>query len=130
MTRLKSPKKHETYHPQAYQFVFAALRHTQENLGRDSRSEESGHISGPELLDGVRDLGLRHFGMLAGSVFRSWGIMGTEDFGHIVFKLIESGEMRKTDDDQLVDFIEVFDFDKSFREDYTPDTSGAFKQSD
>jgi len=110
--------------------VFAALRHTQDLLGRDAASEQSGHISGPELLDGVRSLGLQHFGMLAVSVFRSWGIASTEDFGRVVFELIESGEMRKTDDDQLADFMDVYDFEQAFRADYVPDTSEAFGQAD
>jgi uncharacterized repeat protein (TIGR04138 family) len=130
MTSLKSRPERRTYHPQAYHFVFAALRHTQETLGRDSRSEQSGHISGPELLEGVRTLGLQHYGMLAVSVFRSWGILGTEDFGRVVFELIESGEMRKTEDDRLDDFVEVYDFEKAFRENYIPDTSEAFRQVD
>lgn len=127
MTTVKSRQNQRTYHPQAYQFVFAALRHTQELLGRDSGSEESGHISGPELLHGIRDLGLHHFGMLATSVFRYWGITATDDFGRVVFELIDTGEMRKTDNDELADFFNVYQFDDEFGSSYTLDTSNAFK---
>jgi uncharacterized repeat protein (TIGR04138 family) len=88
----------------AYKFVFSALRFTQEQLGRDRSTEATGHISGPELLDGIRRLGLQHFGMMSIVVFKTWGIHSTDDFGKIVFQLIEAGEMRKTDDDQLHDF--------------------------
>jgi two-component system phosphate regulon sensor histidine kinase PhoR len=70
------------------------LKFTQEQLGRDRRSEVSGHISGPELLDGLRKLALEHFGMLSIAVFKYWGVTSTDDFGHIVFEMIESGEMR------------------------------------
>ena len=116
----------KSYHAQAYKFVFSALRFTQEHLGRDGATEETGHISGRELLDGVRVLGLQHFGMLAISVFHGWGIHSTDDFGRIVFELIERGEMRKTAHDQLTDFFGVYEFEKVFRDDYTLDTSAVF----
>jgi len=101
---------------------------TQEQLGRDRRSEISGHISGPELLDGLRKLALQHFGMLSIAVFKYWGVTSTDDFGHIVFEMIDSGEMRRTPHDHLADFFGIYDFDKVFREDYTLDTSAAFSK--
>ena len=125
-----SHTRSSTYHPNAFKFVYSALRFTQEKLGRDRRSEVSGHISGPELLDGLRKLALQHFGMLSIAVFRNWGVTSTADFGNIVFEMIESGEMRRTPHDHLNDFFGIYDFDKVFREDYTLDTSAAFsKQS-
>ena len=125
-----SHTRSSTYHPNAFKFVYSALRFTQEQLGRDRRSEVSGHISGPELLDGLRKLALQQFGMLSIAVFRNWGVTSTADFGNIVFEMIESGEMRRTPHDHLNDFFGIYDFDKVFREDYTLDTSAAFsKQS-
>ena len=125
-----SHTRSNTYHPNAFKFVYSALKFTQEQLGRDRRSEISGHISGPELLDGLRKLALQHFGMLSIAVFKSWGVTSTDDFGHIVFEMIDSGEMRRTPHDHLADFFGIYDFDKVFREDYTLDTSEAFsKQS-
>ncbi len=119
-----------SYHPNAFKFVYSALRFTQEQLGRDRRSEVSGHISGPELVDGLRKLALQHFGMLSIAVFRNWGVTSTADFGHIVFEMIEAGEMRRTPHDQLADFCNIYDFEKVFRVDYAPDTTAAFsKQS-
>lgn len=126
MTTVTNRPGKRTYHAQAYKFVFSALRFTQEQLGRNGSTEETGHISGRELLDGVRMLGLQHFGMMAICVFNAWGIRTTDDFGRIVFELIDRGEMRKTDHDQLTDFFGVYDFQKVFREDYTLDTSSAF----
>jgi uncharacterized repeat protein (TIGR04138 family) len=129
MSTVRSQSSARTYHPLAYKFVFSALRFTQEQLGRDRASETTGHISGPELLEGIRLLGLQHFGMLSAQVFRTWGIHSTDDFGHIVFELIEAGEMRKTPSDQLNDFMGVYDFQKVFQEDYTLDTREAFRAS-
>jgi uncharacterized repeat protein (TIGR04138 family) len=121
-----SDTRSSSYHPNAFKFVYSALRFTQEQLGRDRRSEVSGHISGPELLDGLRILALQHFGMLSSAVFKAWGVTSTDDFGHIVFEMIDAGEMRRTPHDQLTDFFGVYDFDKVFCEDYTPDTTAAF----
>lgn len=117
------------FHPQAYVFVTEALRLAQEVLGREQETESdehSAHISGVELLDGVRILGQRQFGMMAPSVFRSWGVDSTEDFGHIVFELVEQGQLRKTDRDQLSDFRDVYQFEAVFREQYQVDTTRAF----
>lgn len=129
MTSVRNQATSRTYHPLAYKFVFSALRFTQEQLGRDRATEATGHISGPELLDGIRLLGLQHFGMLCIPVFKTWGIHSTEDFGRIVFQLIEAGEMRKTPNDQLADFLGVYDFNKAFQEEYTLDTSEAFSKA-
>ncbi len=74
--------------------------------------------SGRELLEGVRILGQKEFGMLASQVLKHWGITATDDIGRIVFELIESGDMRKTDQDRLSDFFAVYDFNKVFVEDY------------
>jgi uncharacterized repeat protein (TIGR04138 family) len=126
MTAVRNQSLTRTFHPLAYKFLLSALRFTQEQLGRDRATEATGHISGPELLDGIRKLGLQHFGMLSIQVFKTWGIHTTDDFGHIVFQMIEAGEMRKTQNDQLTDFFGVYDFNKVFLDDYTLDTSKVF----
>jgi len=116
------------FHPQAYLFVSEALRVAQDELGRGllaEDSEESCHISGPELLNGVRVLGLKQFGMMAPVVFRFWGIHKTDDFGRLVFELIERGQMRKTDRDHLSDFFDVYDFETAFQANYKVDTRKA-----
>jgi uncharacterized repeat protein (TIGR04138 family) len=105
------------YAYEAYEFVFAALAHTQKTLGRLPREEgEAGphhHVTGPELLEGVRDLALREFGLMARTVFRLWGINRTDDFGEIVFNLVESNLMSKTNEDNRRDFQNVYDLDEA-----------------
>ncbi len=118
------------YQPAAYRFVSAALRYTQQQLNQPadlSPDDEEAHISGQELLDGIRCLGTKQFGLLAGVVFRSWGVQTTEDFGRIVFELIDQGDMRKSDRDQLSDFFDVYDFDQVFDREYKIDVSQAFR---
>lgn len=129
MTTLRPTIRKRQYHDNAYQFVFAALRHVQEQLGRDRSDQNTGHVSGRELLEGVRDLGQQHFGLMTMTVFARWGVHGTEDFGKIVFELIDRGEMRKTDDDVLEDFVNVYDFRSAFIDEYTVDTARAFSRN-
>lgn len=118
------------YHHNAYQFVFAALRYTQEQLARTGRNpeDEEAHITGQELLEGIRQLALEQFGLMTIAVFRTWGVHSTEDFGRIVFELVERGEMRKTERDRLSDFSDVYDFEDAFDRDYVVDTSRAFRK--
>jgi uncharacterized repeat protein (TIGR04138 family) len=112
------------YAYEAYEFVFAALNHTQKRLGRAPRleaAEEAGpehHVTGKELLEGIRDLALQEFGLLARVVFHLWGIDRTDDFGEIVFNLVESNLMSKTEEDTRKDFHDLFDLDKALTEGY------------
>lgn len=126
------------YPYEAYEFIFAALAHTQKLLDRlpreeadedapeeagpeEEEPEEAGpshHVSGAELMHGVRDLALREFGLMARTVFRMWGINNTSDFGEIVFNLIEAGLMSKTDEDTRTDFADVYDLDEALVRDY------------
>jgi uncharacterized repeat protein (TIGR04138 family) len=110
---------------EAYEFVFAALHHTQKMLGKQPREpsdegkeEVQHHVTGRELVHGIRDLALREFGLMARTVFRMWGIDKTDDFGDIVFNLVESNLMSKTDDDSRADFHAIFDLDQALVHDY------------
>src|SRR2546421_1175581 len=110
------------YAYEAYEFVFDALAHTQKMLGRtalpEAQAEQDHHVSGPELLAGIRDLALREFGLMARTVFHMWGIQRTDDFGDIVFNLVEAGLMNKTDEDTRKDFHEVYDLDQALVQGY------------
>jgi len=115
------------YAYEAYEFVYAALRHTQGTLGREPPTETKQtregdyHVSGPQLLEGVRDLALREFGLMARTVFRTWGINCTADIGEIVFNLVAASLMSKTDEDNLDDFRDVYDLDRVLVHDYRID---------
>ncbi|MFM9957289.1 MAG: Minf_1886 family protein [Phycisphaerales bacterium] len=110
-----------SFPPEAFAFVQAGLRHTVETIkaaGEDARGEEGPdgerHVTGQELCMGLRDLAVRQFGMLARTVLRSWSIRSTHDMGRVVFILVESGVLRKSDRDSFADFDAVFDFEDAF----------------
>jgi uncharacterized repeat protein (TIGR04138 family) len=75
-------------------------------------------VTAQELLDGIRELALCEFGLMARTVFRSWGINATGDFGEIVFNLIEANLLNKTEEDSKADFQDVYDLDKVLVEGY------------
>jgi uncharacterized repeat protein (TIGR04138 family) len=85
LIRAKDPR----YHREAYQFVRDALDHTQQSLGKDS-SNPIRHVTGQQLLQGIRDYALIQFGPMAMTVLAEWGIHGCQDFGEIVFNMVES----------------------------------------
>jgi len=74
-------------------------------------------VQGETYLN-LRDLALNEFGLLARTVFRTWGINRTDDFGELVFNLVEAGLMSKTSADQRQDFHDVYDLDKALVQDY------------
>jgi uncharacterized repeat protein (TIGR04138 family) len=100
----------------AYLFLYEALASTQRELGRDDPklSAEERHVSGQELVQGIKALAADQFGPLAPTVFRSWGLDCTRNFGEIVFNLVESQLLGKTENDSLDDFTDGFDFDSAF----------------
>ena len=96
------------YKPDAYEFVVQALHFTQHKLKRQ------GHIAGAELLNGIRDFAIDQYGPMAKTVLKHWGIMKTEDFGNIVFSMVEHHILSKTAEDSADDFKGVYDFDHTF----------------
>lgn len=122
-----TPPSRPRYHRFAYLFVLEALNRAQRILGRPERFEEDQHVSGPELLQGFRDLAYEQFGGMSLTVFRQWGLTSTNDVGHIVWELIERGNMRKTERDQLTDFFDLYSFEEVFGERYPVNVSAAFQ---
>ena len=109
------------YAYEAYEFVFQALLFTQKKLGREPPEDTVDpeavrphhHVSGQELVEGIRVLALREFGFMARTVFRCWGVDRTDDFGEIVFILVEAELMNKTSEDTRDDFRGVYDLDEA-----------------
>ena len=49
-----------------------------------------------------------------GTTLLHWGIEQTRDFGEIVFNLVAADLMSKTEQDQIEDFIDVYQFEDEF----------------
>jgi len=117
------------YSPEAYLFLLEALAYTRKQVSK-RRGTPVRHVTGYELLEGFRQLGLERFGLLAKAVFKSWGIHSTSDIGDMVFRLIEAGELEKSERDRRSDFDGVFDFDEALSKGYRIDVSHLLKKKD
>ena len=112
----------DAYPGEAFEFVQSGVEHTVSRMhGEDlphpvEDLEPNRHVDGRQLSEGLRDLAIRQFGLLAREVLRAWNIHRTDDFGRIVYALIEGQELYKSDDDRIEDFFSVYDFDEAFSE--------------
>jgi uncharacterized repeat protein (TIGR04138 family) len=112
-------RKDGRYPVEAYQLMeegmLAAVR---EKYGGEAPGEEAGqHVSGRELCMGIRQVLLDRYGMLARAVMARWNVRATIDFGNMVYLLIQHQFMRKTNEDSLEDFRNVFDFQRDLSAD-------------
>ena len=119
--------KDSRYARAAYFFLREALDFTVKELKRQ-RSERSGqHVSGPELLNGLRQYALDQFGPMVITVFEEWGVRRCRDFGNMVFNLIELGVFGKSDTDKPEDFEDQFQFEDAFVKPFLPAGSGGVR---
>jgi uncharacterized repeat protein (TIGR04138 family) len=103
----------------AYAFVREALDFTQKLVIKEARGGIR-HVSGQELLNGIRQFALQQFGPMVVTVFEEWGVKSCRDFGEIVFNMVEIGLLAKTEKDSRADFQNGYSFDDAFRKPFLP----------
>lgn len=110
---------------EAFDFVRDGLKHTVTMLhGRPPAAAVQArpvgatparrHVSGQQLCSGLKDLAVVRYGLLAPTVLKKWGIARTDDFGTIVYAMIDRQELKTSDGDSIEDFRAVYDFDEVF----------------
>jgi uncharacterized repeat protein (TIGR04138 family) len=104
----------------AYYFTREALDFTQKLVSRENRGTVR-HVTGQELLEGVRKYALQEYGPMTSTVLEEWGVKRCHDFGEIVFNMVESGLLAKTDRDSREDFRHGYDFIDAFRKPFLPE---------
>ncbi len=107
------------YDENAYHFLREALDFTIKMLGKP-QAGAARHVSGVELLEGVRQYALKEYGPVTQTVLGRWGIRRCEDIGEIVFNLVDKGVLGKTEEDKREDFAGGYDFDEAFRQPFRP----------
>ena len=108
------------YNREAYFFLREALDHTHKITGKPPKKNELRHVSGQELLKGIREYALQQFGPMTLTVLEEWGIKCCEDFGEIVFNMVENKLLAKTEQDSREDFRNGYDFHDAFRKPFLP----------
>jgi uncharacterized repeat protein (TIGR04138 family) len=109
------------FKPGAFGFMQAGLSYTAsiftdrefDSIGLDDLDR---HVTGQQLCMGLRDYAIERYGMLAQVVLCQWGIRRTEDFGSIVFRMVEVGLLRTSPQDSEEDFRAIYHFDEAFHE--------------
>ena len=105
------------FEPDAYIFVRDALDFTTKGQRKKTApGSPDSHVTGQQLLEGVRLYALKQYGPMALTVFEHWRVRSCEDIGMIVFNLIEAKVFGKTERDTLEDFRAGYDFEKAFVE--------------
>ncbi|MDR0362618.1 MAG: hypothetical protein LBJ46_08070 [Planctomycetota bacterium] len=115
------------YAPEAFFFVNDVVGRTVEWLQngemipRDvdpSRGAEgcNFHISGFEMLEGMRRLARERWGCMARRVLEHWGVTRTEDVGEIVFMMVDDEKLqwKRRESDTKADFAGGYDFGHVF----------------
>lgn len=111
--------KDSRYARDAYAFVRESLDFTQKTIGKENRGLVR-HITGQELLDGIRQFALTQFGPMVVTVLEEWGVHNSRDFGEIVFNMVEIELLAKTEKDNRDDFNHGYDFTDAFRKPFWP----------
>jgi uncharacterized repeat protein (TIGR04138 family) len=117
--------KYTRFHRDAFHFVKDALDFTQKIVGKEAKGGGIRHVTGQELLAGIREHALQQFGPMTTTVFEEWGIHSCQDFGEIVFLMVEHNLLAKTETetDSRADFLGGYDFFEAFRQPFLPSRS-------
>ena len=110
LAKIRAAESH--YHELAYLFVLESIEFLQ------TRLPTRRHVTGAELAHGCREYALMQYGLMARQVLDHWGIRRTDDFGRIVFTLVEVGLLMTQPTDREDDFRAIYDFDLVFSTGY------------
>ncbi len=115
-------KEDPRYGRKAYTFIRHGLDQTVKELRKKDteRAQRSQHVSGAELLNGLRLYALDQYGPMTKTVLNSWGITRCSHFGDLVFNLIEYEVFSKTENDRREDFSDIYTFDDAFVKPFLP----------
>jgi len=104
------------YPPEAFAFLHEGLNRAVQTAYGEKHvpDDQQRHVTGQQICQALRELAVERWGLLARTVLARWNIHGTIDFGRMVYLLIDHGFMRKTEEDSVEDFRDVYDFASAF----------------
>ncbi|MBI1884002.1 MAG: hypothetical protein HYS08_07340 [Chlamydiae bacterium] len=97
------------YSVEAYEFVLDTLDFALRKLDKPR------HLTAQELLERLREYALKIYGPMAKTLLENWGVKNCQDFGEIVFGLVQYGIISKQDSDSKEDFKVGYDFEEAFQ---------------
>jgi len=105
----------------AYYFLRQALDYSLKELHKDGKLDRTNHLTGQQLLEGIRLYAIDQYGPMARTVFENWGVRECRDFGNIVFNLVDCKVLGKTDQDRPEDFDGGYSFSAAFDKPFRPE---------
>lgn len=102
----------------AYEFINDAVIFTVKLF--EQEKGKSRHVTGVELLIGVKEFAVKKFGPMSYEIFQEWGIVDGMSVGNIVFNMLDYGLLSKTDRDSIEDFRVDFNFEEELKKPFMP----------
>jgi uncharacterized repeat protein (TIGR04138 family) len=112
----------------AYYFLRQALDYSLRELQKRGELGKTNHLTGQQLLEGIRLFAIDQYGPMARTVLENWGIKDCRDFGNIVFNLVECKVLGKTDQDSPEDFNGGYSFSAAFDKPFRPGIKPTIKR--
>lgn len=120
---IRAIQKDDTrYERGAYYFLRQALDYSLKELHESGDLDKTNHLSGQQLLEGIRRFAIDQYGPMARTVLENWGVKNCRDFGNIVFNLVQCQVLGKTDQDSPEDFNKGYSFSAAFDKPFRPTT--------
>jgi uncharacterized repeat protein (TIGR04138 family) len=115
-------EKDKRYAADAYRFVNDAVHFTVKSLRKNGiKGGDNPHVTGQELLQGIRRYALDQYGPMAHALFEFWGVRASEDFGELVFNLVDAGMLGLNATDSREDFKGAYSFEDAFLKPFRPE---------
>ncbi|MDD5011180.1 MAG: hypothetical protein PHQ00_03550 [Phycisphaerae bacterium] len=111
------------YSLRAFEFVQEGLGRTvKKHYGDEIENEGPHHVTGKQLCYSLAELASDKWGRMAKVVLNQLGIKSTNDFGNIVYLMVENKWMHARPEDSIEEFNNVYDFEGVFEKNYSFDT--------
>ncbi len=115
-------KKDPRYPKESYHFIREILDFTIKHFKKNTLGSDR-HVSGKELLEGVRLYSLQEFGPLAFTVLTEWNLRTCEDIGEVVYNMVSMRILKTTANDSRDDFKNGYHFEEALRKPFEPSHS-------
>jgi len=113
-------KSDSRYPEDAYHFVREALDFTIKQEKKKPVGPREHHITGKDLLEGVRAFALKEYGPLSHTVLKYWNLKRSEDIGEVVYNLVSIRILKTSENDSKNDFKNGYDFKEAFVHPFEP----------
>ena len=107
-------KNDPRYPRDAYYFVRESLDFTIKHAAKSTRGGER-HVSGKDILEGLRLYALQQYGPMAYTVLNYWNLRQCNDVGDIVYNMVAMNILKTAEKDSRDDFRGGYDFEEAFQ---------------